>query len=76
MTAQWQPGQRVRAVDKVGCADPVPGTVAVLAGAYVTVEYDDPGIMAHTPSGLDQFYADSGWRAWDGETRWRLEPVM
>jgi hypothetical protein len=39
------------------------------AGLYVQIAYDDPG-----PPGRarDQFYAGSGWRAWDGELRWKL----
>lgn len=72
----WQAGQRVRAVQQQGPwgpAGPYPGTVAEVTGAYVNVRYDDDSIMAHTPSGLDTFWEDSGWRAWDGETRWRLE---
>lgn len=74
MTAgqQWTPGQRVEATDKFKAAGPFPGTVDSLAGIYVLVRYDDPTLMAGR---LDQFYAESGWRAWDGEVRWRLRAV-
>ena len=44
-------------------------TVADVAGIYVHVDYADRSV----PGGRrNVFYRDSGWRAWDGETRWRL----
>jgi hypothetical protein len=43
-----------------------------VAGMYVMVTYDDPGV--YRPGRRDAFYADGGWRAWDGQIRWRLLP--
>jgi len=42
-------------------------TVTKLGGIYVQVRYEG--------GALDGFYAESGWRAWDGEFRWRLMPL-
>ena len=42
-------------------------TVTQLGGIYVQVRYEG--------GALDGFYAESGWRAWDGEFRWRLMPL-
>ena len=42
-------------------------TVTQLGGIYVQVRYEG--------GALDGFYAESGWRAWDGEFRWRLVPL-
>ena len=46
-----------------------PATVRVVMSSYVAVVYDDPSLTRH---GTDMFWAASGWRAWDGEFRWRL----
>jgi hypothetical protein len=55
-----------------------PATVEERSGPYVQVRYvrpDEPGggPWAGYP-GLDLFWAESGWRAWDGELRWHLDP--
>jgi hypothetical protein len=47
-----------------------PGTVLAVEGIYAQVCYDDPAANGGRP---DAFYAGSGWRAWDGEFRWRLQ---
>jgi hypothetical protein len=47
--------------------------VDALAGLYVIVRYDDPGVFGGK---LDQFWESSGWRAWDGWFRWRLMPAL
>lgn len=49
-----------------------PAVVEALAGRYVIVRYDGPEVFAGK---ADQFYAGSGWRAWDGLFCWRLMPV-
>lgn len=46
--------------------------VTEITGIYALIAYADP---AATSRKTDQFYAESGWRAWDGELRWRLMPV-
>jgi hypothetical protein len=51
-------------------------TVTSAEGIYLAVRYNDDqqglGVVGHRTG---QFYAESGWRAWDGEFRWRLVPV-
>ena len=49
-----------------------PGEVADTPGIYVLVNYDDRTVYHGK---RDQFYAESGWRAWDGQLRWRLMPA-
>ena len=61
-------GDEVRVLDLVGVADPVHAVITGTEGAYIRVRYDT--------GRTDQFYADSGWRAWDGELRWRLESFV
>jgi hypothetical protein len=36
---------------------------------YIAIAYND---QALTRTGTDLFYADTGWRVFDGEYRWRL----
>lgn len=36
----------------------------------VGVRYDDPALNGRNLT--DPYYGRSGWRAWDGELRWRL----
>jgi hypothetical protein len=43
--------------------------VTQVARLYVAVAYDDPE-LARDGTGL--FFAESGWRAFDGQFRWRL----
>jgi hypothetical protein len=66
-------GERVRAVDHVGTHPPFEGLIAALSKAYVQVAYDDPD--AGYGGRTDTYFAGSGWRAWDGEKRWRLQVV-
>ena len=49
-----------------------PATIVKAEGMYLHVAYDDPSVFRGRP---DLFYASTGWRAWDGELRWRLAPV-
>jgi len=39
------------------------------SGRYVLIRYDNPDLTCREH---DQFYAESGWRAMDGELRWKL----
>ena len=48
-----------------------PATVTALEGIYVQVRYDSEALNSGRP---DSYYAESGWRAWDGCLRWRLHP--
>jgi hypothetical protein len=50
-----------------------PVRIVTVGGTYTLVTYDDPAL--NRPGGPDMFYTESGWRAWDGELRWRLEPA-
>ena len=61
-------GDEVRVLDLVGVADPVHAVITGTEGAYIQVRYDT--------GRTDQFYAESGWRAWDGELRWRIESFV
>lgn len=47
-----------------------PAKVMKVEGLYVQLRYDNPRINSNNP---DVFYAESGWRAWDGQLRWRIE---
>ena len=49
-----------------------PAHVVQEGGIYAQVRYDDGQLNGGRH---DAFYQESGWRAWDGEFRWRLEPV-
>jgi hypothetical protein len=49
-----------------------PAKVEAAEGIYLQVRYADKSVNGGKP---DQFYTDSGWRAWDGDLRWRLEPA-
>jgi hypothetical protein len=40
-----------------------------MIGSLVLIAYDDPAETGHE---RDQFYASTGWRAMDGEMRWKL----
>lgn len=46
-------------------------TVTAVSRCYVLVEFPGYGNIALGQK-TDQFWRDSGWRAWDGEFRWRL----
>lgn len=46
-----------------------PGVCVAADGLYVQVRYDDQALHSGRP---DVFYKESGWRAWDGQFRWRL----
>jgi len=48
----------------------LPARVVNVEGIYVQVGYEDRAVNQGRP---DVFYRDSGWRAWDGVMRWRLE---
>lgn len=50
----------------------IPARVVAAEGVYVQVDYEDRAVNRGRP---DAFYQDSGWRAWDGALRWRLERV-
>jgi hypothetical protein len=71
----WRQGEPVIAVEYGPDRRPKPGglrfaaTVVATPGPYVIVRYADP---AETGRDTDQFYADRGWRAHDGELRWKL----
>ena len=65
-------GDEVRVLDLTGGCDPKVATVAALQGAYIIVRYERPTLGRR----VDQFYAESGWRAWDGELRWRIESFV
>lgn len=41
-------------------------------GSYIIIRYAGESVNRGRP---DQFWSDSGWRAWDGEFRWRLVPL-
>ena len=43
--------------------------VTSTSGRYVLIRYDHPDVSGRDH---DQFYAESGWRAMDGELRWKL----
>jgi len=60
-TRQPRPGGKV-----------IPATVASEAGIYVTVKFNDPE-WPRPRDTLMSFYAESGWAAWDGMFRWRVE---
>lgn len=46
-----------------------PARVVGTEGIYIQVDYEDQTVNRGRP---DAFYAESGWRAWDGVMRWRL----
>lgn len=46
--------------------------VAEAGKTYILVRYGTESVHA---GAMDQFYSESGWRAWDGEFRWRLVPL-
>ncbi len=50
------------------------GEVASVTEVYVSIRYTSPAPRRRNRMATDQFWRDSGWRAWDGEFRWRLEP--
>jgi hypothetical protein len=77
--AEWTPGSPCRVVEHdEQTREPKPGgivypaRVAEVTSMYVFAAYDDPEVYKR--GRCDQFYADSGWRAWDGQLRWRLLP--
>lgn len=77
----WHVGQAVTVVEhEADTAEPRTGgrvfgaEVAELTGIYVLVRYTHPAPAGYK-SRRDQFYAKSGWRAWDGQMRWRLIPA-
>ena len=80
MTApDWKPGDRCRVVEHDDATrQPKPGgkvlpaTVTGLSGIYVIAEAEVGGSLG--VQGPLSFYAESGWKAWDGEFRWRLLP--
>jgi hypothetical protein len=71
------PGTPVRVVEHDDSTrEPLPAgrvfgaEVTGVTEVYISVRYTGP-----VADGSDRFYRDSRWRAWDGEFRWRLEPV-
>jgi hypothetical protein len=67
---------RIRAIDHTGTTAPINGSVIQVSRFYVFVWYDPADRQRlHLPDKADMYYLDSGWRAWDGETRWRLQVV-
>jgi hypothetical protein len=50
----------------------LPATVTDVNGTYVAVAVEVGGSLVF--QGPVYFYAESGWKAWDGEFRWRLMP--
>lgn len=77
--ADWKPGDRCRVVEHDDATrEPKPGgqvlpaIVTDVNGAYVAVTAEVGGSLV--VQGPLYFYADSGWKAWDGEFRWRLLP--
>jgi hypothetical protein len=71
----WQTGEAVTVVEYGRDRRPrpygtrLPARVTGTAGVFVLITYDDPGRAGRE---RDQFYADSGWWAMDGELRWKL----
>lgn len=70
-----QPGDSVRVVEHDDrTRQPRPGgrvlaaRVTKVTTAYVIVEYVDPLVGPE-----DQFWRETGWRAWDGMFTWRLD---
>lgn len=57
-------GEPVLIVDCWGGSEPIPAMVSAISKLYVSVEF--------TTGKRTNFYRESGWRAWDGEMRWRL----
>lgn len=77
--AEFKAGDRVRIVEHIDSTRQprpggkvIPATVTDLPGIYVMALPDEGHGVRVKP---DQFYAESGWRAWDGEFRWRLLPT-
>jgi hypothetical protein len=67
---------RVRAIDLTGAVAPLSASVIQVSRFYVFVWYDKADReRLHYPDKADMYYLDSGWRAWDGETRWRLQLI-
>lgn len=64
--AEYDEGTRLRKPGGLA----YPATVAEASGHYIHVNYDDRAVNR---GARDVFYRESGWRAWDGEMRWRLE---
>ena len=82
-TAALKPGDPVVVVEHDDqTRQPRPGgrrfnaTVTSAEGIYLAVRYnDDQQGLSAVGHRTDQFYAESGWRSWDGAFRWRLEAV-
>jgi len=73
-------GQNVRVVEHDDATRlPKPGgltfgaEVTEVTEVYVLIRYTEPSPTQWLVA-RDQFWRDSGWRAWDGEFRWRLVP--
>lgn len=73
---QWEPGMRVELVEHVDATRQprengrvIPGEVTEVTSLYVIVRHE----LSRRP---DPFFADSGWRAWDGMFSWRLRPAV
>lgn len=71
----WQKGEPVTVVEYGQDRRPrphgtrLPAHVTGAAGTFVLITYDDPSQAGRE---RDQFYTGSGWRAMDGELRWKL----
>jgi hypothetical protein len=61
-------GQEILIADVEGTCPPEPGVIVELTVVYA--------IISHAGNARDPFYRTSGWRAWDGELRWRLLPFI
>lgn len=67
---------RVRAVDVTGAIAPLNGTVIKVSAFYAIIWYDlADRERIHWGDKADGYYLSSGWRAWDGEMRWRLQLI-
>lgn len=74
----WQVGEPARVVEYDEAAgQPKPDApayaaeVMALTALYIIVKYT-PAVDGRE---RDQFWLESGWRAWDSKKRWRLVPV-
>jgi len=77
----FHPRDAVRVVEHDDSTrEPLPGgrvfgaEVVAVTEVYISVRYTDPSPTKWLVF-YDQFWQESRWRAWDGEFRWRLEPV-
>lgn len=70
-------GDQIRAIDQRGRHEPAAATVVHLTGWYIIVQYAPDAVkrLGLTSGYRDTYWRGSGWRAWDGELRWRLQEI-